>query len=86
MDRQQLPNPPETQTRRHSINVDTQLNTPRFDLVLPSYRRDRRVSSITTTIPLETVIGEGSTRNSIPNSEQNASSLETADDRKGIKN
>jgi hypothetical protein len=83
MDRQQLPNPPETPTRRHSINVDTQ---PRFDFVLPSYRRDRRVSSITTTIPLETVIGEGSTRISIPNSEQNASSSETADNRKGIKN
>jgi len=35
---------------------------------------------------LETVIGDGSTRISIPNSEQNASSLETADNSKGIKN
>ena len=84
MDKQQLPNSAETLTRRHTIDANTQSYTPRYDFVLPSYRRDRRVSSITTTVPSEIIITDGSTNVSIPSLEQNASSLETADDRKGM--
>jgi hypothetical protein len=60
--------------------------TPRYDFVLPSYSRDRRVSSITTTIPAAAIITDGSTSVNISIPEQNSSSLETADNKKGINN
>jgi hypothetical protein len=65
-------------TRRHTIDVHTPSMIPRFNIVLPSYNRDRRVSSITSVIPPETII------NGIPaNSEQNSVSSETANNQKG---
>jgi hypothetical protein len=66
-------------TRRHTIDVHTPSMIPRFNIVLPSYNRDRRVSSITSVIPPETII------NGIPaNSEQNSVSSETANNQKGL--
>lgn len=85
MDRQQLPDSPEKPARRHTINVDTQLNTPpRYDFVLPSYSRDRRVSSITTTVPPETIINASSTNINISIPDQNSVSQERENTRRGI--
>ncbi|CAF0720523.1 unnamed protein product [Rotaria sp. Silwood1] len=82
MDQQQSPNTPEKPMRRHTIDVHTLSMPPRYDFVLPSYSRDRRVSSIITTIPSSTVINENSTNVNIPIPEQNSPSFERADNKK----
>jgi len=86
MDKQQSPNPLNQPMRRHTIDNNIESMTPRYDFVLPSYSRDRRVSSITTTIPPAAIITDGSTSVNISIPEQNSSSLETADNKKGINN
>src|ERR1700728_905675 len=86
MDTPPSPNLPEQPPRRHTIDVHPELTVPRYDLVLPSYSRDRRVSSTTTTIPLETIMNDGSTNVGITVPDQNSSSIETANNRKGINN
>jgi hypothetical protein len=83
MDNQQSPNTPEESTRRHTIDVDTPTMTPRYDFVLPSYNRDRRASSITTTIPSETIINDGLSSVSVSIPEQTLSSLEIENNKKG---
>ena len=40
----------------HAVDTDTDTTAPRYDFVLPSYSRDRRVSSVTSTIPSEVII------------------------------
>ncbi|CAF4355797.1 unnamed protein product [Rotaria sp. Silwood2] len=82
MDQQQSPNTPDKPMRRHTIDVHTLSMPPRYDFVLPSYSRDRRVSSITTTVPSSTVINENSTNVNIPIPEQTASSFEREDNQK----
>jgi hypothetical protein len=86
MDNQQSLNPLEKRTRRHTIDANIESMAPRYDFVLPSYRRDRRVSSITTTLPAETIINDGSVNVNISIPEQNSTSLETADNKKGTNN
>jgi hypothetical protein len=83
MDNQQSENSPAQPTRRHSIEINTPSTIPRFDFVLPSYGRNRRLSSITSTVPPETIIEGVSTDASISSAEQNPSSSELANNRKG---
>ncbi|CAF1083260.1 unnamed protein product [Rotaria sordida] len=82
MDLQQSPNTPEKPMRRHTIDVHTLSMPPRYDFVLPSYSRDRRASSIITTVPSATVINDNSTNVNIPIPEQNSSSFERVDNKK----
>ena len=84
MDNPQFSNSPEKPTRRHTIDVHAHSAVPRYDFVLPSYSRNRRVSSITTTIPPGIVISDGSTGVSIPIPEQDSSSAEATSNKKGI--
>lgn len=84
MDNPQAPNTPERPIRRHTIDVNVQTTAPRYDFVLPSYSRDRRVSSITATVPSETIINENSSNVTIPVSGQNSSSFARTNDDKGI--
>jgi hypothetical protein len=86
MDKQELPNPLRQPMRRHTIDTNTESMTPRYDFVLPSYSRDRRVSSIITTIPPAAIITDGSTSVNISIPEQNASPLETVDNKEGTNN
>jgi hypothetical protein len=58
---------------------------PRFDLVQPSYSRNRRLSSITSTIPPETILEGASTNVSRSSAEQIPASSEIANDKKGCK-
>ena len=83
MDNQQSSSSPEIPTRRHTIDIHTQSIAPRYDFVLPSYSRDRRVSSTTTTIPSGMIITDGSTGVNIQIPEQNSSSREVANNKKG---
>jgi hypothetical protein len=83
MDNQQSSNSPERLARRHTTDTNTQSIAPRYDFVLPSYSRDRRVSSTTTTVPAEIIIADGAAGVNIPIPEQNSSSLETANNQKG---
>jgi hypothetical protein len=86
MDKQQSPNSLEQPARRHTIAANTESTAPRYDFVLPSYSRDRRVSSITSTLPPGTIITDGSTNANISIPEQNSSSVETANNKKGTNN
>jgi len=85
MDNQQSPSSQGKPTRRHTIEVNTPSMMPRFDFVLPSYSRDRRLSSITSTVPPETIIDGVSTNVSLSSADQNPSSSEIANNRKGWK-
>lgn len=84
MDKLQATNSLETQTRRNTIDSNnTETSAPRYDFVLPSYSRDRRKSSITTTLPPETIVTDGTTNVNISIPEQDPSSSETANTQKG---
>ena len=84
MNQQQIVNSPEKPTRRHTINITSQQHLPHYDFVLPSYTRDRRVSSITTIIPPTIIINDSSTNvNNLPNSEENPSSSEATNHNEG---
>ncbi|CAF4007601.1 unnamed protein product [Rotaria magnacalcarata] len=72
------PNTPERPARRHTIDVNILSTTPRYDFILPSYSRNRRFSSIITTIPPGIALYGGSTNVSIPIPQQNQISEETA--------
>jgi hypothetical protein len=83
MDNQQIPNSPTKPTRRHTIEVNSQSMMPRFDFVLPSYRRDRRLSSITSIVPPETILEHVSTNVSLESVAQNPSPQEVANNEIG---
>jgi len=83
MDNQQSPNSQAKSTRHHTIKVNTPSTLPRFDLVQPSYSRNRRLSSITSTIPPETILEGASTNVSHSSAEQIPASSEIANDKKG---
>jgi hypothetical protein len=83
MDSQQSPNSPSKPSRRHTIEANTSSTMPHFDFILPSYTRDRRLSSITSTVPPETIIDTVSANVSLSSAGQNPSSSETVDDIKG---
>jgi hypothetical protein len=72
--------------RRHTIDVNPDSTMPRYDFVLPSYSRNRRVSSIITTVPPATISYDGSTNVNISIPNANSSTLETANNKKGIIN
>ncbi len=80
---QQAPNSPTRPTRRHTIDVNTSSVLPRFDLIFPTYSRDRRLSSITSTVPPETILAGISTNASFSTAQQNSSSTEQASNRQG---
>jgi hypothetical protein len=84
MDRQQSANSVERPEHRHSIDVNPDSTTPRYDFVLPSYSRDRRVSSITSTIPPEIIIHGNSSNVNISIPDQNSSSQGATNTREGI--
>ena len=77
MDRQQSTNSVERPVR-HSIDVNPDSTTPRYDFVLPSYSRDRRVSSTTSTIPPESIIHANSSNVNVSIPDQNSSSSQGA--------
>jgi hypothetical protein len=81
MDNAESSNPSDRPTRRHTIDVDIQSTAPRYDFILPSYSRDRRVSSITTTMRPETMMNDGLTNIHMTNSELNASTSDMATNR-----
>jgi hypothetical protein len=83
MDNQRSPNSPAKPVRRHTIDLNTPSMMPRFDFILPSYRRDRRLSSITLTVLPETIIETVSANISLSSAGQNPSSSEVEDNRKG---
>ena len=83
MDNQQSPNSPAKPVRRHTIEVNTPSMMPRFDFILPSYRRDRRLSSKTSKVLPETIIETVSANVSLSSAEQNPSLSEVEDNRKG---
>jgi hypothetical protein len=56
---------------------------PRFDYVLPSYSRDRRLSSITSIVPPETILEHVSTNTSLESVAQNPASQEVANNERG---
>lgn len=85
MDNQQSSDLQVQSARRHTIDVNTPSMIPRFDFVLPSYSRDRRLSSITSTVPPETIIDGVATNTNFSNIEQNPSSSEISNNRKGYK-
>jgi hypothetical protein len=82
MDNQQSPNSQVQPTHRQTIELNTQSTVPRFDFVVPSYSRDRRFSSIISTVPPETILEGGSTNASLSSTEQNPPSSEVANNRK----
>jgi hypothetical protein len=86
MDRQQPANSVERPELRHSIDINPDSTTPRYDFVLPSYSRDRRVSSTTSTVPPETIIHANSTNINISIPDQNSSSQGAANTIEGIIN
>lgn len=77
MDNQRSSNLPPKSAHHHTIEGNTTSTMPHFDYVLPSYRRDRRVSSVTSAVLPETIIEE------VLTTEQNPSSSETANTVKG---
>lgn len=86
MDNSQQPNTPEKPTRRHTIDVNLQTTTPRYDFVVPSYSRDRRVSSITTTLPPGTILGDGVPSVNIQIPEQDSAEEQRAENNETSKN
>lgn len=66
MENQQLPSSPAQPTRRHTM--------PHFDFVLPSYSRDRRLSSLTTVRPPETIPEHVATDESFASAQEDVSS------------
>lgn len=86
MDKQQSSNSQERPTRRHTMDTNTESIVPRYDFVLPSYSRDRRKSSITTTVPPEAINIDGSANVNISIPEQGSSSTEIANNKKGTNN
>ena len=78
-----IPTTPERPARRHTIDANILSTTPRYDFILPSYSRNRRLSSIITTLPPGILLHDGSTNVSIPIPEQNQISEETASNTKG---
>ncbi len=83
MDNQQLQNSLAKTPRRHTIEINTPSTLPRFDFILPSYSRDRRLSSIASVIPPETILERVSTNASFTSVEQNPSSSEAENNRNG---
>ena len=66
MENQQLPSSSPKPTRRHTM--------PHFDFVLPSYSRDRRLSSITAFRPPETILEHVATDASFSTAQQDVPS------------
>jgi hypothetical protein len=77
MDSQQSSNPLAKSTHHNTTEVNTSSTIPHFDFILPSYSRDRRLS-----LP-ETIVNDGSINASFSTAEQNPSSSEIENNRKG---
>jgi hypothetical protein len=86
MAKQQSANSVERPELRHTIDINPDATTPRYDFVLPSYSRDRRVSSTTLPIPPETIIHANSTNVNISVPDQNSSSQGAVNIKEGIIN
>lgn len=71
MENQQLPSSPSIPTRRHTM--------PHVDFVLPSYSRDRRLSSINSVRLPETILEHVATDASFSTAQQDVSSGVTDD-------
>jgi len=84
MDNPQAPNSPERPTRRHTIDVNPDSTVPRYDFILPSYSRDRRRPSITTTVPPGMVINNGPGNINIPIPEPSSTSAELENKTDGV--
>ncbi|UJR22712.1 hypothetical protein I4U23_025746 [Adineta vaga] len=65
-----------TQQQTNEVEISTN-NLPHFDFVVPSYGRDRRLSSITSTVLPETLLNTISANVSFSSVEQNSPSTET---------
>ena len=83
MDNERIPNSPTASGRRHTIEVNSPSMIPRFDFVLPSYSRDRRLSSFTSVIPPATILEHVSTNTSLASVAQNSTPQEVANDEGG---
>ena len=84
MDNSPSSNTSERTRRRHTIDANDQTIMPRYDFVLPSYSRDRRISSIIATIPSATIMNDGTTNiNLATASEANSTSAEGARNEQG---
>ena len=84
MDNPQAANSEETPARRYTIDANPDATIPRYDFVLPSYSRDRRKSSVTSTLPPGTIVNDGSTNVNISVPDLNSSTLAAATARAGI--
>ncbi len=85
MDNEQIPNSPARPGRRHTIEVNSPSMMPRFDFILPSYSRDRRLSSFTSVIPPQTILEHVSTNTSLASVAQNPTLQEVANDEGGLR-
>jgi len=83
MDSQQTSNPLAKSTHHDTTEVNTSSTIPHFDFILPSYSRDRRLSSIASVVLPETIVNDGSINASFSTIEQNLSSSEIENNRKG---
>lgn len=83
MDNLASTNSPERPARRHTIDANFQTIAPRYDFILPSYSRNRRISSITTTIPPAAILEDGSTGINLGNNDVNHSNDEEAQNQTG---
>ena len=85
MDRQEAVNSIERSVLSHALDGNIDTTAPRYDFVLPSYSRDRRVSSVTSTVPSEIIINANSTNSHTGVTLQNSALQETANTGRGRK-
>lgn len=83
MDSSQSSNSQAKTTQSHILDVNTLSTIPHFDFVLPSYTRDRRLSSIASTVIPEEIVNSITASASFSSIEPNPSSPETENERKG---
>ena len=70
-----------SQQQTDEVEISTN-NLPHFDFVVPAYSKNRRLSSITSTVLPETLMNTISANISFSSAEQNAPSPETENNRK----
>lgn len=83
MDRQEAVNSIERSVLSHALDGNIDTTAPRYDFVLPSYSRDRRVSSVTSTVPSEIIINANSTNSHAGVTLQNSALQETPNTGRG---
>lgn len=84
MDRQETANSLERSVLSHALDGNIDTTAPRYDFVLPSYSRDRRVSSVTSTVPSEIIMHANSTNNHTGVTLQNSAAQEAANTGRGM--